>query len=269
MNGKVVLATTYYDPQGRLFKSIQEAIPVWQACFDQVSVSASPLAFGPTLEMFEAYEMAVEVRDEKESDGLPPLGLYRRLALDHALAQQPDYLLMCDLDRAAYWANHYPDELKQVVSQLPEHDFWVMGRTERAFLTHPPSMVRTERIINDVFAMVSGHSWDVLAAARGMTAEVARFLIKNSADDSFGVDPGWPLLVQQDGRFSMGYQAVEGMEFETAVAYADEVEAAGGVEAWLTNRDADPHQWHYRLKAATVEVAAILPFWNQNKTRRG
>ena len=42
--------------------------------------------------------------------------------------------------------------------------------------------------------------------------------------------------------------ATEGLEFETADRYADQVAAAGGLDAWIAQLDADPQRWVERLE---------------------
>src|SRR5256885_11454975 len=40
--------------------------------------------------------------------------------------------------------------------------------------------------------------------------------------ESVGTDVSWPLFLQQDGNFSLGYIVTEGLEFETADRYRSE-----------------------------------------------
>lgn len=263
MKNKVALTLLYYDPNGRLHLPMQQALPTLQTVFDLITVHASKQSHQPTLALLREAGCLVTLREEVTGFDVPPIGLYRRTAVSHTLQHNPTHLIYCDFDRAAHWANFYPDELRKVVQQLPAHDFWVYGRSTRAFHTHPPSMVRTEGIINDVFASVSGKPWDVVAATRGMSAAAARFIVENSTDDTFGVDPSWPLLLLENGRFSLGYLETEGMEFETADAFPAEIAAAGGLDAWLTAQERDPQTWLYRLRAAAVEVGAIRPFFQK------
>ena len=254
------LTTIYYDPEGRLLAPIQQAIPFLQSTFDIISVLVSKKSDPETVAFLEQSGCSVVVREEATEHDVPPVGLYRRTAVSNTLSHNPNHIMYCDFDRATHWANFYPEELKTAVSRLPEHDFWVYGRSERAFYSHPPSMTRTESMINDLFAQVSGLQWDVLAATRGMSAEVAQFIVNYSNEDTFGNDPAWPLLVQKNGRFSLGYIETEGMEFETADAFPNEIAAAGGLGAWHAQNEQSLDTWLYRLKATIVEIEAIRPF---------
>lgn len=267
MKHKIALTLLYYDPNGRLQAPIRRALPVWQPLFDCIVVHASERSHAATLGLLREAGCRVDLRQEAMTDGLPPVGRYRRVALARTLEQNPDHILYCDIDRAAFWANHFPDELHDVVARLPARDFWVYGRSLRALQTHPPSMVQTEQIINTVFAQVSGLRWDVVAATRGLSAAAARFLVEHSHDDTFGVDASWPLLLQRDGAFSLGYLETEGMAYETADAFPDEIAEAGGQAAWMAQNEQNPQTWHYRLRAALVEVEAIRPFYEQQEQK--
>lgn len=263
MTHSVALTLLYYDPDGRLHTPIRRALPVWQTLFDWMVVHASERSDAATLTLLREAGALVDLRQESATHGLPPVGRYRRTALGRALAENPSHILYCDTDRAAFWANYFADELRDVVSRLPERDFWVYGRSPRAFQTHPPSMVQTEQIINAVFARLSGLRWDVVAAARGLSAAAAHYLSERSHDDTFGVDASWPLLLQADGAFTLGYLETEGMAYETADAFPDKIAAAGGLAAWMAASEQNPQTWIYRLRAALVELEAMRPFYRQ------
>jgi hypothetical protein len=63
--------------------------------------------------------------------------------------------------------------LAQVARRVTEYDFTVLGRTPRAFDSHPRIQRDTESIVNHVFGLVSGQTWDVTAAARGLSRRAA------------------------------------------------------------------------------------------------
>jgi hypothetical protein len=143
---------------------------------------------------------------------------------------------------------------------LSAHDFTVLGRTERAFASHPRTQRDTEAIVNGVYASGSGHAWDVTAAARGISRRAAEAILAGCPEESIGTDVAWPLFLQRAGGFTIGYSATEGLEFETADRYGEQVAAAGGVAAWIAQIDADPRRWIDRLEVARLEVAASLPY---------
>src|SRR5262249_28332832 len=131
---------------------------------------------------------------------------------------------------------------------------------DRAFNSHPRVQRDTETIINSVYATISGFNWDVTAAARGLSRKATAAILAGCPDETIGIDVAWPLFLQRAGGFSLGYIATEGLEFETADRYGDEVAAAGGIAPWLARLDADPREWVKRLDMARVEVEALLPY---------
>jgi len=147
-----------------------------------------------------------------------------------------------------------------VVAGLGTYDCTIFGRTARAFATHSRVQRETEAIINHVYALVSGHQWDVTAAARGFSQRAASAIVREHSDDTIGNDVSWPLFLQQRGGFSLGYVEAEGLEWETADRYQEEVKAAGGVQQWTSDIDTDPRIWADRLEAAYLEVVAMLPY---------
>jgi hypothetical protein len=167
--------------------------------------------------------------------------------------------LLCDFDRALHWAEWFPDELAAVAVDAG-FDFTVLGRTQRAFATHPAHQRETEALINRVFETVCGAAWDVTAGARSLSRPAAEALVAESTDDAISNDVTWPLLLRARGRFSVGFTAVDGLEFETADRHADEVAAAGGLARWIESLDRDALRWAQRLELARVEVEALVPF---------
>ncbi|HEX6385219.1 MAG TPA: hypothetical protein VF177_11160 [Anaerolineae bacterium] len=254
---RVTLAVTYHDPEGRLYETARHTLPVLTEIFDRLVVKASPAANERSLALWQGAGANIE---RATASGLPKLGQVRRATVALALQLDTSFILLCDGDRALHWARYYPQELAAVVAALPDYDFTVLGRSERAFATHPRVQRDTEAIVNLVFAAVSGHEWDVTAAARGLSHRAAEAIVAGCGDDSIGVDVSWPLYLQQSGRFSLGYRATEGLEFETADRYIDEMVAAGGRAQWLARLDADPQRWAHRLHLARLEVEAMIPY---------
>ena len=110
-----------------------------------------------------------------------------------------------------------------------------------------------------MFATVSGHAWDVTAATRGLSRRAAEAILAGCPDKEVSTDVSWPLFLEREGGFSLGYMATEGMEFETADRYSDEIAQAGGLARWLARLDAEPRHWAQRLDMARVEIEAMTP----------
>lgn len=259
----VILATTYHDPRGVLWEQLQRQLPNLQQIFTEITVNASPDLHSETLTTFkQAGVEVVQAPRAVAQDGVPQLGAVRRAVVAQALRHAMPTIMYCDGDRVLHWVERYPDELADIVGALDAHDFTILGRTERAFQSHTRVQSETEVIINRLYAQLSGHPWDITAAARGFSKAAATAIVEGCPDDSIGVDASWPLFLQQVGGFSLHAVETDGLEFETATQYPDAVAAAGDEEAWKATIDADPRQWALRLNVARAEVDAMQPYAN-------
>jgi hypothetical protein len=256
----VVLAATHHDPEGRLYDQTVRMLPELARRFGGIAIQATHASQRRSLDLLAGAGACIQQEEAPASSNLILLGRARRAALELGLQLNAPVILFCDFDRALHWAECYPDELMRIVTQLGERDFTVLGRTERAFASHPRIQRDTEAIVNTVYASVSGHTWDVTGAARGISRRAAAAILEGCAEESIGTDVAWPLFLQRRGGFTLGYHAAEGLEFETADRYGDQVVVAGGIEAWMARLDADPRRWAERLDVARVEVAAAVPY---------
>lgn len=255
----ITLAATHHDPEGRLFEQTQRILPHLLELFDSVVLHLTSTTVAQSEKLLR--EAGAHVTREKgEPGGLMQLGTPRRAVVGQALERGAEYLIFCDFDRMLHWAEFHAEELAHAIARVPSHDFIVFGRTERAFATHPRCQHDTEAPINTVFAAVSGQAWDTGAGARGMSRRAAEALLAGCHDQSVGVDVTWPLFLLRQNTFNMQYMPTEGMEFETADRYADQVAELGSAEAWRERLDRDPKQWALRLELARVEVEAMIQY---------
>ncbi len=255
----IVLAATHHDPDGRLYQQMVRVFPQVAAATDGIAILLTPTSVPLTRDWLRQTSATVLVAEADEPIGHLHLGRWRRGAVQTALAAFPtaSHFLFCDLDRVLHWVEYWPDEFTATLAVIPEADVTVLGRTPRAFASHPRAQVATEAIVNEVFARVTGLPWDVMAAARGLSRRAAELIVTASRDDSIGADCSWLRLAQRAG-LGLAYRVTEGLEFETLDRYLDEVTALGGSQAWLDRFDADPHNWLMRIDLARAAVAAFL-----------
>jgi hypothetical protein len=256
----VALAATHHDPEGRLYDQTARVLPQLGRLFSAIAIQATRASQQRSLDLLVGAGALVQQEESAQSSSLVLLGRARRDALKTALRLDMPTILFCDFDRVLHWVENYPDELARVASDLVVRDFTVLGRTERAFASHPRIQRDTEAIVNTVYTSVSSRAWDVTAAARGLSRRAATAILAGCNEQSVGTDVAWPLFLQRRGGFTIGYYATEGLEFETADRYGDQIAAAGGLVAWMTQLDADPQRWAERLDVARVEVAAAVPY---------
>lgn len=255
---RVVLAATHHDPDDAMLAQALRVLPRLHELYATIVVLATPDTGTRTIETLRERDVQVEHESGRDRMSLATLGLVRHQTLRLAVDADAAFVHFCDWDRVLHWAASYPDELRDVVDAIPRHDLLILGRTPRAFATHPRVQRDTEGIINHAFALVFGQPLDVTAASRGLSRRALDSLLAlESPEPTVGNDCAWPLYLTRLVDLVIGYAATEGLEWETPDRYAEEIAAAGGLDAWIANYDADPQRWEFRLQLALHEVAAI------------
>lgn len=250
----VALAATHDDPDDALLTATRRVIGWLQALYSGLVVLTTPRTGAGTLALFD--ELGVR-HTATEQNGIDTLGLVRLEAVRRAAAHAP-HVHLCDWDRLVHWAAHYPDELRATVATIPRYDLLILGRTPRAWNSHPRVQRETEALVNHVFGLAFGQALDVTAAARGLSqAALAALLELPTPEATIGNDCAWPLHLARQPTLTLGYLATEGLEWETPDRYAEQIAAAGGLEAWIAAFDSDPAHWEFRLRLAWLELAAI------------
>lgn len=255
----VALVTTVHQPDERLKDMVRDKLPSLVGRYAAVSAFCSRSTHTSILDLLCRHHVSIQV-DDTPARGIDHMGEVRRKALRVGLQANTSHLQMCDFDRAIHWAAYYPQELELVIADIPNYDLLVLGRTDRAWATHPAYQAETEPLFNKVFALVTGLPWDVGAGSRGFSRRAAEALLATSREQTVGVDAEWPLLLLGRDSFRVSFRACEGLEFETADRFAPEIEAAGGYEAWEAQVNADPVHWVYRTRLALLIAEAVLRY---------
>jgi hypothetical protein len=255
----VTLAMTVHQPDERLVELVRAQLPALASSYSAMVARCSRETHPAILQLLHQHGVAVQVAGT-ESAGIHGIGLVRRETIRAGLLAGTSHLQMCDFDRAIHWVAHYPRELMSVVSDIPNYDLLVLGRTARAWSTHPAYQAETEPLFNKVFALVTGLSWDIGAGSRGLSSRAARALLELSQELTVGIDAEWPLLLLNRPGFRLGHRPCEGLEFETADRFGPEIEAAGGYAAWEAAQNADPRRWALRLEVALLIAKAAMRY---------
>ncbi len=126
----------------------------------------------------------------------------------------------------------YPDELKQITETPHENDFTLIGRTKRAFDTHPETQRLTEGIGNLVSSKALGfkNTLDVLGITWIMTPQLATMILKQKHVNEFGFYTQWPMKLWSSAK-TPHYIEREGLEWETPDRYQEEIKQQG-LENW-------------------------------------
>lgn len=189
------------------------------------------------------------------------IGTARRAALRAAVADGYDAYLAIDFDRWLHWAGTYPEELAGLPSridrQLPRRWYACLGRTARAFATHPAVQRLTETVTNTAISLALGRRLDAVAGASWLSRAGAELVLPRSIETTNATDLEWPALIALVDERRIGMVRCEGLEFETAAFYPDAVAAAGGLDAWLRLTYDHPESWRARAQLSADSIVAL------------
>ncbi|HET9061212.1 MAG TPA: hypothetical protein VFN61_14935 [Acidimicrobiales bacterium] len=124
----------------------------------------------------------------------------------------------------------------------------VVGRTEDAFSAMPERLRQTEELVNHVYKLATGRSWDLMFAIRVLSKEAAG-VVANCDEPTLANDVVWPLLAEQQG-LDVGYVPAAGLAYRVQ---ADFDSAKDG-------RDNDASLWIERLEIAGRHASAMRPY---------
>jgi hypothetical protein len=178
----------------------------------------------------------------------------RHAALGGAYQLGADLIQYTDFDRMVRWVEREPQEWQAIFPAMQQADCLVVGRTPGAYQTHPQALVMTEMVSNRVASFLLGRSLDVSAGCKGFSRRAAKVILENSIPGhALGTDAEWPLLVQRAG-YSLAYLEVEGLDWESADQFQDQLATLEMQQAAAARYDADPRNWAYRIEVANEVV---------------
>lgn len=75
----------------------------------------------------------------------------------------------------------------------------MIGRGPKSLAALPERLASTEAMVNHIFRLTTGRSWDVMMAARSFSRRAAQAVVEGSTVDTIGNDVAWPLLCRAQG----------------------------------------------------------------------
>ncbi len=248
----VALVSTLHDPGGRMLEAAERLLgrvaDLYEAVVVVPTVDTSP-------RLLRALAGTTTVAPLAESSGA--IGVGRRHALRLGLATGAGHLHYCDLDRLLHWIGSYPEELAAVLESIRQYDYLILGRTRRAFATHPRVQRDTEAITNHAYSIWHGATVDVTAGSCGVSRRAADRLLRRSTAPTNATDAEWPAIIKLSAGYAVGYLETEGLEFETPDYFGDEIAAAGSLEEWLDRRSKPLDAWIARTRLALESMEAL------------
>lgn len=174
----------------------------------------------------------------------------RYLALQQALQANTSHIQYADFDRLLRWVETRPEEWLQVVESIQTKDCLIIGRTERAYQTHPNALTATEAISNQVVSYFMGRSMDFSAGSKGFSRAAVKCILANcEPGHALGTDAEWPITLKRAG-FRVDYVAVDGLDWESADRYRFEAAQPDAQRRVALEYDADVTNWKWRVSVA-------------------
>jgi hypothetical protein len=251
---------TLHDPRGVSRPLIESTAPAL-AAYLLVTVAVTA-----------ATDPAVSARLEEHGARVVPggeTGQGRRAALAAAGPDQAAYF-SCDFDRWLHWARTWPEELAALPARIAKLSdvgtppwYVCLGRTARAFRTHPAAQRFPETATNRALSVAAGRPLDAVSGAAWLASEAVPLILAKSTELTAATDLEWPGIILRHDPARLRGLRCEGLEWETPDFHPDAIAAAGGLEAWTRTVFDTPRMWAERLRLAAASGAALERVLNE------
>ncbi|MDD1777109.1 MAG: hypothetical protein LUQ65_03000, partial [Candidatus Helarchaeota archaeon] len=191
----VILVSTLHDPPFALKQIYQETVASIKSFFNKSYVCYTPSTSSEFVQALEKDRFQV-----LSGASLNHIDIYRRAikaGLDSVANNRGARLFYIDFDRLLHWCNNFPAELSKILGEITKMEFFMFGRTKRAFETHPSTQRETEIIVNKGGSKVLGLSklQDIISVCWGFTYELGKKLLGVKTSTPTGFYGTWPLLL--------------------------------------------------------------------------
>ena len=256
----IILSSTYHDPYFRLKSLLATALPMIKEIFSQKIVYCTPSTKDAAYEFLtnEGFQVII-------SESIKQVENYKKsikIAVDYVENSQVQKIFYIDFDRLIHWINSYPDEFYNLFKSNSDVDYLHIGRTSRAFKTHPATQKETEKIINDLSSKTLGfkETIDIISVCYLFTRELGERIIEFKDTTTTGFYCVWPIIFWKLA-LKTRYIEVEGLEWESPDRFQPEISKVGYNE-WLREFQS-PEEWKKRVQFvqdAIDELTLVVDF---------
>ncbi len=257
----IILSSTYHDPQFRLKSLLTSALPKIKSIFSKLTICCTPT----TPE--EVSNFLTQNDFEVVSGRMIRVDNYRKaikLALDQIVSPEQEKIFYIDFDRLIHWINTYPDELIKTLKENSDIDYLHIGRTQRAFSSHPVTQKETEIMVNELGSRILGFSEtrDLISVCFLFTKDLGEKILKIKNTTKTGFYGIWPVIFWSSTNRKR-YVENEGLEWETPDQFLPEITNIG-YEDWL-KKFQTPNEWKKRVQLlhdVLIELTELGNFQN-------
>jgi hypothetical protein len=241
----IILASTLHDPESKFMKLMDPFLPVIEPLFKERVICCTPSTQKKVLNSLKAKGFRVVVGNSMDQVGNYKLAI--QTSLKDVTDSKTQKIFYIDFDRLIHWIETYPEELSDVINNNIDVDYLHIGRTSRAFETHPPTQKETEGIINEIASKILSFKKkkDIISVCFLISKDLGAQIIKMKNSTVTGFYSSWPLIFWNLAE-SKRYIEVEGLEWETPDQFRDEINKIG-FDKWL-EKFQSAEEWRKRVK---------------------
>ena len=240
-----VLCSTYHDSDFRLKELIALALPKIKNLFVESIVCLTPFTSQEVIDFLSNHDVIAILEPSVRH-----IDTYRtalKTSLEHINDSKTQKVFFIDFDRLIHWVNNYPEELTNILKNHLDVEYLHIGRTSRAFNTHPTTQKKTEIIVNERGSKILGFNdtKDLISVCYIFSKELGQRLLEVNHSTASGFYSTWPIYLWSYAP-SKRYVEVEGHEWETPDRFKDEIDEIG-IEKWMMQFQS-AEEWNKRVK---------------------
>lgn len=253
---KIPLASTLHSPNRETLKYVRNSLNLQKKIFSSINIVATDNSNKDLLSYLKKASVNLTTIKSKYGGS----SNHRKLVINLALKNTPraKFVLYIDYDRLLHWIKSYQQELINLLHTFPKtYDFLSIGRTKRAFLTHPKIQQEAEDWTNNELNKLFKANLDTTSGCYILSKKLANVVLKEGSDNNwvFVTDGEWPAISLKNNLKIKGV-GVEGLEFETPDFYKDEIKKAGSYQKWLKKYYETSRAKKFRWKIAEETLTA-------------
>lgn len=246
MASATIYAGLIHDADGRLAGPIAERAATLRGLFGGFALSLTEATDARVAMALEDMLGATVLR---HPTGEAIIGAARRSSVRAALQLPGDAVLYSDFDHLLRWVARDAGEVERILRDRPELDLLVVGRSPAAFAAEPRRLQETERVVNHIYALMTGRPWDLMFAVRRFSRRGAEAVTAASRVETLANDAEWPLLADRLG-LAVGYAEANGLYYRTMAEFS----------APADTHDASPGEWIRRIGFAMDQAVVFKSF---------
>lgn len=236
----IILTSVYHDPDARLFYLLNSEVCNLKSLYKNVIVTVSPLTSKKVIKKLLDLKIKVSVmKGNWRGDA------YRK-AMKAAYSSGFEQVHYCDFDRILHWTKFHYADLKNLLSLcVKKKNCYIIGRTNRAYLTHEESIYQTEQSLNILISSFwkLDKVMDVSAFTFILPRQATKKLSVESKERDSEFYGEWLSIIRKICKIK--YIERDDLDWETPDQYINDINKLG-LKKWKEKFDTK-ERWRFRV----------------------